>query len=348
MSHTDTDDGRMPLLRLGRSGLHVSPLALGTMMFGDRTDRDEAARIVDDARARGVNFIDTANAYAAGRSEEITGALIAADRDAWIVATKCGMPAGEGPNERGLSRRNLQRATEASLRRLGTDVIDIQYLHKEDHGTPLAETVRAMGDLIRAGYVRYFGVSNHRAWRLARICQLCDEEGIDRPVVAQVYYHALYRAAELELLPACAALGIGVVAYSPLARGVLTGKYTPHGEPPQDSRAAAGNPRMLATEYHPENLAAAASLRRHVETRGLQLPAFAGAWVLANPMVQGIVAGPRTLAQWQAYFESLNTTVTPEDEAAVDAVAPSGTSAIARYVDPAYPPEGRPVPRPGE
>ncbi|PWG64380.1 aldo/keto reductase [Spiribacter halobius] len=341
MNQSDPQAG-VPLTRLGRSGLHVSRIALGTMMFGDRTDREEAARIVDDARERGVNMIDTANAYSHGRSETITGELIAADRDRWILSTKAGMAMGEGPNERGVSRRHLERATAASLGRLGTDVIDVLYLHKEDHGTPLEETVRAVADLIRSGRIRYFGVSNYRAWRVARICDLCDQEGIDRPVVAQVYYHALYRAAELELLPACAALGVGVMGYSPLARGVLTGKYVPGAEPPADSRAAAGNRRMLATEYHPENIAAAARLREHVEGRGGALAPFAVAWALANPLVHGIVAGPRTLAQWQGYFAGLDHAPDADDESAVDALVPPGTSAIAQYVDPSYPPEGRP------
>lgn len=332
----------MPMWRLGRSGLTVSRLVLGTMMFGGRTDEAEAGRIIAHAREAGVNFIDTADVYNDGRSEEIVGRAIRTQRFDWVLATKLANPMGEGPNRRGLSRRWIMQATEDSLRRLGVETIDIQYLHKEDNETPLEETVRAMADLIRAGKVRYFGVSNHRAWRVARIAALCDEIGIDRPVVCQLYYHALYRPAEVELLPACAALGIGTVAYSPLARGVLTGKYAPGAAAPEGSRAASGDKRIGETEFHPANLEAAARLKAHCDRRGHDMGAFAGAWVLANPLMTGVIAGPRTMEQWQAYLAALDLSLDAEDEAAVDAVVRPGTTAIPQYVDPAYPVEGRP------
>ncbi len=217
---------------LGRSGLKVSPICLGTMMFGGATDEPTSARIIASAREAGINFIDTADVYNEGRSEEVTGRAIAADRDAWVLATKVANPMGPGPNDRGLSRVHVMRAAEASLRRLGTEAIDIYYLHKEDHGTPLEETVRAMGDLVRQGKIRHFGVSNHRAWRVAEICRICDALGIDRPVVSQPYYNALNRMPETEHLPACAHFGLGVVPYSPLARGVLTAKYDPDAPRP--------------------------------------------------------------------------------------------------------------------
>jgi aryl-alcohol dehydrogenase-like predicted oxidoreductase len=331
----------MPMRRLGRSGLVVSRIALGTMTFGGRTDEAEAGRIVADARERGVNFIDTADAYNKGASEEIVGRAIAANRFDWVLATKLANPMG-GPLERGLSRRWIMEATERSLKRLGVETIDIQYLHKEDPETPLEETVRAIADLIRAGKIRYFGVSNHRAWRVARICALCDEIGIDRPVICQLYYHALYRVAEVELLPACDALGVGTIAYSPLARGVLTGKYAGDAPPPPDSRAGQGDRRIAQTEFHPANLAAAAKLSEHCRAQGIDLSAFASAWVLANPMLDALVAGPRTFEQWRGYLAALDTGIGPEDEAAVSALAPPGTTAIPQYIDPAYPVEGRP------
>ncbi len=333
----------IPMRRLGRSGLVVSRIALGTMTFGGRTEEKEAQRIVADARERGVNFIDTADAYNNGASEEVVGRAIAANRFDWILATKLANPMGAGPNMRGLSRRWIMEATERSLRRMNVETIDIQYLHKEDHGTPLEETVRAMADLTRAGKIRYFGVSNHRAWRVAQICALCDEIGIDRPVICQLYYHALYRVAEVELLPACRDFGIGTIAYSPLARGVLTGKYAPDAPPPPDSRVGAGDKRITETEFHPANLAAAASLAEHCRARGVELPAFASAWVLANPLMTSLIAGPRTFGQWQGYLEALDMRIGPEDEAAVSALTPPGTTAIPQYMDPAYPVEGRPA-----
>jgi aryl-alcohol dehydrogenase (NADP+) len=173
----------METRKLGRSGLKVSPLCLGTMMFGGATDEAESVRIVDDARAIGCNFIDTADVYNDGASEEIVGRAIARDRNRWVLATKVCNPMSteKSPNHRGLGRRWIVEACEASLRRLGTDHIDLYYMHKEDHTTPLEESVRAMGDLQRAGKIRYFAVSNHRSWRVAEICRIADGLGIDRP-----------------------------------------------------------------------------------------------------------------------------------------------------------------------
>ncbi|MFN3685414.1 aldo/keto reductase [Salinarimonas sp.] len=334
----------VPRARLGRTGLTVSRIALGAMMFGGRTDEAEAARIFDEATAAGVDFVDTADNYNAGRSEEIVGRLLRGRRHDIVLATKLGNPMGSGPHERGLSRRWILEETERSLRRLGVETIDILYLRKEDHGTPLEETVRAIADLVRARKVRYLGVSNHRAWRVARIANLCDEMGIDRPAVCQLYYHAFNRMAEIELIPACTALGIGVYAYSPLARGVLTGKYRAGGEAPADSRAASGDKRILETEYHPAALAAAERLRAHCEERGIAMADFAAAWILANPQVTGLVAGPRTLEQWHAYLQAPSVSLAGSDEAFVDALVPPGTTAIPHHIDPAYAPAGRASP----
>lgn len=333
---------QIPHCRLGRSGLSVSRLVLGTMTFGGRTEYEEAERIMSDASEIGVNFLDTADSYNNGASEQIVGRLLAQKRFDWVLATKLGNPMGPGFLCRGLSRRWIIEETERSLKRLGVETIDILYLHKEDNHTPLEETVRAIADLVRAGKIRYFGVSNHRAWRMVRICALCDEIGIDRPVVCQIYYHALNRTAEIELLPACHHLGIGVVAYSPLARGVLTGKYSQGQDAPAGSRAATGDKRIAETEYHPANLKAAASLKDYCNSAGHELAAFAGAWVLANPLVHGIVAGPRTFEQWRGYATAFSTRISESDEHAVDEIVPAGTCAIPNFVDPAYPPEGRP------
>jgi aryl-alcohol dehydrogenase-like predicted oxidoreductase len=217
--------------QLGRSGLKVSPICLGTMQFGGPTDEATSVRIIDKAREAGINFIDTADAYNYGNSEQVVGRAIAKERDHWILASKLANPMGDDPNRVGLSRRWVLQAADESLRRLGTDTIDIYYLHKEDHTTPLEETVRAMGDLLRAGKIRYFGVSNYRAWRVAEICNICDRLGIDRPVVSQPYYNAMNRMPEVEHMPACSFYGLGVVPYSPLARGVLTGKSSATRKP---------------------------------------------------------------------------------------------------------------------
>lgn len=333
----------MDFRSLGRSGLKVSPLCLGTMMFGDQTDEAASRAIVDHAAAAGINFIDTADMYAQGRSEEIVGRAIAARRHDWVLATKAANAWGEGPNQRGLSRKWLMEACDNSLKRLGTDYVDIYYLHKEDHGTPLGETVRAIADLVRAGKIRYFGVSNHRGWRIAEICRLCGELGIDRPVVSQPYYNAMNRMPEVEHLPACGYYGLGVASYSPLARGVLTAKYAPGQTPPEDSRAGRADRRMMQTEWRTESLEIASRIREHAAERGLTPVQFAVRWVLNNRLLTAAVVGPRTMEQWQAYLSALDADFTAEDEALVDALVPAGHPSTPGYSDPAYPLEGRPA-----
>ena len=328
-------------VNLGRSGLRVSRLCLGTMMFGGATDEPTSGRMIAEAREAGINFIDTADAYNEGRSEEIVGRAIGPERHTWVLATKVANPMGAGPNERGLSRLWMLRAAEASLRRLGTDHIDVYYLHKEDHATPLAETVSAMATLVRHGKVRYFGVSNYRAWRVAEICRLCDEAGIDRPVVSQPYYNLLNRMPEVEHLPACGYFGLGVVPYSPLARGVLSGKYRAGEAPPPDTRAGRSDKRIMETEWRPESLAVAERLRERADERGMTLGQFAVGWLLNNRFVTSVIAGPRTEAQWDEYLGALDHGFEAEDEALVDSLVPSGHPSTPGYSDPAYPIEGR-------
>src|SRR3954447_10266608 len=223
--------------QLGRSGLKISPICLGTMMFGGPADDATSSRIICRPREAGINFNHTADAHSSGGSERVVGRAVANNRDSWIVATKLANPMGDDPNRGGLSRRWVLQAAEESLKRLGTHFIDIYYLHKEDHSTPLQETGRAMGELIRQGKMRYFGVSNYRAWRVAEICNICDRLGIDRPIVSQPYYNAMNRMPEVEHFPACRYYGLGIVPYSPLARGVLTGKYKPDAAPDKETRA---------------------------------------------------------------------------------------------------------------
>ncbi|MCS0497753.1 aldo/keto reductase [Ancylobacter sp. MQZ15Z-1] len=331
----------MPARRLGRSGLTVSRLALGAMNFGARTDEAESLRMIAAAAEAGVNFIDTADTYAGGRSEEIVGKAIAADRDAWVLATKLANRNGPGLNDRGLSRKWILHEAHQSLRRLGTDYVDILYLHMEDPLTPMEETVRALGQLQRDGAIRYFGVSNHSAWRIAALCALCDQEGIDRPVVSQPLYHALDRTAERELLPACRHFGLGVAVYSPTARGILSGKYRPDAPPPPDSRVAVADRRILEAAYHPDSVVAAMRIAGYAAERGVPPTAFALAWVLANDYVTSCIVGPRTFEQWQDYLAVLDVTWTAEDETTVDAIVPRGATAAPGLVDPKFAIEGR-------
>src|SRR3569833_2283858 len=334
---------RLPMhyRQLGRSGLKVSPICLGTMMFGGPTDQATSARIIAKARDAGINFIDTADAYNKGGSEEVVGRALAGARDRWVLATTLASPMGDDPNRAGLSRRWGLQAAEESLKRLGTDTIDIYYLHKEDHSTPLEETVRAMGDLMRAGKIRYFGVSNYRAWRVAEICNICDRLGIDRPVASQPYYNAMNRMPEVEHFPACGYYGLGIVSYSPLARGVLTGKYAPDAAPDKDSRAGRNDPRMMQTEWRPESLKLAQEIKHHAEKMGITAGQFAVAWVLNSAFVSSIVAGPRTEVQWDGYTSALDYRFTAEDEALIDRLVVPGHPSTPGYNGPAYPIEGR-------
>ncbi|WP_175712809.1 aldo/keto reductase [Burkholderia ambifaria] len=330
---------------LGRSALKVSPLCLGTMMFGGETDEATSARIIDKAFDQGVNFIDTADVYHAGRSEEIVGRAIARHRDSWVVATKFGYPAGPdaGPNRQGQSRKWIYESVDASLKRLGTDYIDILYFHRTLTDAPLEEGMRAVADLIRQGKVRYVGLSNFKGWRIAEIVRIADQLGIDRPVASEPLYNLVDRTAEVEQLPAAAHYGIGVVPYSPLARGVLTGKYAPDTQPPADSRAGRGDRRIQQTEWRPESLHIAQQVAAHAAARGTTSVAFALAWVMKNRFVSSTIAGPRTEAHWDSYIDALTLELGPDDERFVDSLVPPGHASTHGYTDPGYPVEGRKV-----
>jgi aryl-alcohol dehydrogenase (NADP+) len=332
---------------LGSSALRVSPICLGTMMFGDRTDAAEAGRIVASARSAGVNFVDTADVYANGESERLTGRAIASDRDRWIVATKVANPMpgpwGEDPNRRGTGRKWVMRAIEESLERLATDYVDIYYIHRDTGNVPMEETVAAMADLIRAGKVRYWGVSNLRGWRIAEAVRACDAMGAPRPIVSQPYYNLMNRQPENDILPACGHYGIGVVPYSPLARGVLVGKYKPGETPPAESRGGRKDARFMQTEFRAESLAIAQTLKVHAEKKGMTAGDFALAWVLANPFVSSVIAGPRTLEQWESYLTAPAHKLDAADEALVDSLVRPGHPSTPGYSDPAYPLTGRPT-----
>jgi len=326
---------------LGASGLKVSKLWLGTMMFGDQTDEAEAASIVDATREAGVNAIDTANAYAGGESERITGRLIKGDRERWVLATKLANPMGSGPNDRGLSRRHIMAALDASLVRLDTDWVDVLYLHREDATTPLEETLTAVAQLIERGKVHHFGLSNFRAWRIARVAEMCRAMGLPPPIVCQPPYNAMSRQIETELLPCCAHYGLGAVVYSPLARGVLSGKYQPGVTPPEGSRAARNDMRIMQTEFRPESLALAARMAEHARARGLTPTQLALGWVWNNALVHGVIGGPKTLVQWRDYIDALNTPFDAADEAFVSSLVVTGHASTAGYNDPQYPITGR-------
>jgi aryl-alcohol dehydrogenase-like predicted oxidoreductase len=331
----------MQYRQLGRSPLKVSALCLGTMMFADQTDLAEARRITAHAREQGVNFIDTADVYSVGASETMVGKLIADNRHDWILATKIGNRMSERPNESHYARAWMLRECDASLQRLATDHIDIYYLHRDYNGMDLEEPLRAVDTLLSAGKIRYWGVSNFRGWRIAELVRIAHELNMPAPVVCQPYYNLLNRQPEVEVLPACAYHGIGVVPYSPIARGVLAGKYAPGSEPAEGTRAGRGDKRILETEFREESLRVALTLKLHCERKQTSLAHFATAWVLAHRAVSAVIAGPRTFAQWQDYLGALTCTIDAEDEALVDSLVKPGHPSTPGYNDPAYPLDAR-------
>ncbi|MBA1188035.1 aldo/keto reductase [Pseudomonas entomophila] len=326
---------------LGQSGLQVSALTLGSMMFGEQTGDDEALRIIDKAWDQGVNFIDTADVYNGGRSETLVGQAVARRRDDWVVASKVGYGAADRPNASGLSRKHVFNAIDASLSRLGTDYLDIYYLHREDHQVPLEETVRAMGDLLRQGKIRYWGVSNFRGWRIAELCHVAERLGVEKPVVSQPLYNIVNRQAEPEQLTAAAFHGLGIVPFSPLARGVLSGKYAPGSTPEAGSRAGRQDKRILEVEWRQESLTVAQRIQAHVEAKGVGIVEFAIAWVLNNRLVSSAIVGPRTEAQWDTYAGALEVTLTAEDEAFIDSLVTPGHASTPGFNDIAHFVSGR-------
>jgi aryl-alcohol dehydrogenase-like predicted oxidoreductase len=280
---------KMEYRRLGSSGLKISAIGLGTNQFGGKVGRDEAARIIHTALDEGINFIDTADVYKQGKSEEAIGAAIEGRRLDVVIATKVRHPIGDGPNQRGASRLHILEGVEASLRRLKTDFIDLYQIHRWDEESPIEETLRTLDDLVRSGKVRYIGASNFSAWQLAHAITFSSERGWEKFVSIQPHYHMLERGIEAELLPACQYLNIGVLPYFPLAGGFLTGKYRA-GEPaPPGSR---GESSSYVQGYQTsENYARLEKLENFTKERGRTLNDLAHAWLLAQPQVNSVISG---------------------------------------------------------
>ena len=322
---------------LGRTGVRVSPICLGTMMFGGPTSEKDSTRIIHAALDRGVNFLDTADIYNAGESERIVGKAVAARREQVVLATKGRQPMGDGPNDRGASRLHLTRALDDSLRRLGVDHVDLYYVHAPDADTPIEETLAALDLMVRAGKVRYLACSNVRAWQLCRALWTADVRNFNRFVCVQPLYNIVNRDIEVELLPLCRELGVGVVSYSPLARGILTGKYRPGAAPPEESRAARGDKRMQQAEWREASLEIAGQIADYCGTRSISPSQFALAWCLANPTVTSVIVGPRTMEQFEDNLACLEHTITADDEQFINGLVPPGEHSGRGFQDTAYP-----------
>ena len=326
---------------LGNSGLRVSRICLGTMDFGDGMNETTAQQVLESAREAKVNFVDTADAYTNGASETMLGKLITKDRDKWVLATKVGQQDGPPERKQGLSRRWMLHAIDASLKRLGTDYVDIYYMHHRDRETPLRESVEAMRDIIASGKASYWGFSNHYAWEIGEIVRLCDETGTPRPVIAQPMYNIVMRMVENDYLPACANYGIGVAPFSSLARGALTGKYRAEGQPPAGSRAARGDQSLLTRDLSPQVYQVIEAIRAHCDKRGMTPVDFAIQWVLNNRTISSVIAGPRTLEHWNAYLGALKRSFTAEDEKLVESLVAKGHPATPGLIWSRHPPMGR-------
>lgn len=312
---------------LGRTGLKVTSICLGTMTFGNQADEEASFRIMETAADAGVNFVDTADVYplggtgeTVGRTEEIVGRWLKGKRDRFVLATKCTGQMGPGANDLGSSRRHIMSAVEASLRRLQTDYIDLYQMHSVDETTPMEEIVRTLDDLVRAGTVRYIGVSNYPAWRMARMVGIAERFGWERLACDQPRYNILFREIESEIVPLCRAEGIGIIAYNPLAGGFLTGRYRPNQEVEPGSRFALNRAgTMYQRRYWQEaQFAAVEELRAYFEPRGRPLAQVALAWVLSRPGITSAILGASRAEQLDETLPAADLTLSDEEIAVCD------------------------------
>ncbi len=280
----------MEYLSLGRSGLQVSRVCMGTMTFGDQADEETSKQMVQRALDEGVNFFDTADMYQTGLSEEILGRALKGHRDEVVVATKVFNPMGPGPNDRGLSRKHILKAMDDSLRRLQMDYVDLYQLHQPDYRTPLEETLAAMDQLVREGKTRYVGISNYAAWQICQALWICDRRDFAPIISVQPMYNLIARGIDQELLPFCREFGLGVMVYNPLAAGLLTGKHK-KGAPPAEGTRFAKKEMYRDRFWHDELFDATEKLQRVAKQFGLSMVELSLQWILAQPDVTCVIVG---------------------------------------------------------
>jgi aryl-alcohol dehydrogenase-like predicted oxidoreductase len=304
---------------LGRTGVQVSQLCFGAMSFGGEADESAAAAMYKAGRDAGINFFDTANQYSNGRSEAILGRLMQGHRDDLVIATKCANPTGPDVNARGLSRRHITRAADESLKRLGTDRVEVFYLHQQDASTPLEESLRALEDLVRAGKILYPALSNHTAWQTQKSLDFQAAQGWARLQVVQPMYNLVKRQAEVEILPMAAANEVGVVPYSPAGGGLLSGKYE------QKDKPATG--RLVEKEQYNVRYGedwmheTAARFAAFCAQRGVHPVSMAVAWVGGHPSITAPIIGARNVDQLPASLDSVRIEMTPELRAEISALS---------------------------
>jgi aryl-alcohol dehydrogenase (NADP+) len=317
----------MEHVRLGNTGLLVSRLCLGTMTFGLQSDEETSVGILDRAAEAGITFLDTADVYPlggdlplVGRTEEIVGRWLTGKRDRFVLATKCFGRTGPAAWEQGNSRKHILDALDASLRRLGTDYIDLYQLHGPDPGTPIEETLAALDDLVRSGKVRYVGVSNFLAYQIALALGRSAAAGLVRFVSVQPRYNLLFRQIERELLPLCAEAGLGVIPYNPIAGGLLSGKHNPSSPPPEGSRFTLGNAASIYQDryWHDREFATVEALRKIGEREQIPLVTLAVSWVLANPVVTAPIIGASRPEQLDASLAAVDVPLSAALKAELD------------------------------
>ena len=332
----------MDYRNLGHSGLKVSPVCLGAMMLGQwgNPDHEDCVRIIHRALDAGINFVDTSNNYSDGESEVIVGKALADRREQAVLATKLWAPMGPGPNQRGLSRKAIQEQVEHSLRRLGTDVIDLYQIHRPDPTTPIEETLSALTDLVRQGKVRYLGLStNHyagsslwekrfAAWEIVETLWISERHGFERFISLQPPYSILRRVMESEHFPMTQKFGIGNIVWSPLEGGWLTAKYRRETGNPKDSKRAESWIGDLDNPKFQRRLDIVEQLLPLAEAKGVSLARFANAWALRHPAVTSVIIGPRTAEQLDDSLAALDIQITDEEAARIDELVPPGSSAL--------------------
>jgi len=315
----------MKYRRLGRSGLLISEIVLGTMNFGNPTAEEESFRIIDAALSAGVNVFDCADVYAEGESEKILGEAISrrGKRQEVLITSKVFMRTGDRPNDAGNSRHHIMTACENSLRRLKTDYIDIYFLHRTDFNVPQEETLSALDLLVRQGKVRYTGCSTHPPWRVVEALWIADRHHYSKFTSEQPPYNLLDRRAETEIIPMCRAYDLGVTCWSPLAQGVLAGRYTDASRIPPGSRGA--SKKVYGDRITRQGIDTAQRLAERAVALGCTLPQFAVAWVLNQPGITGTIIGPRTLDHFNDLIGAVDVSPDAADLEFCDALVPPGT-----------------------
>lgn len=309
----------MQFRQLGRSGLKVSVVGLGCNNFGGRSDEQASVRVIQAALDSGITLFDTSDTYGGGKSEEYLGKALKGRRDDVLIATKFGNSMGDSPYMAGGSRRYVHRAVEASLRRLGTEYIDLYQMHIPDPQTPIEETLSALDDLTRAGKIRYVGSSNFSGWQIADADWVAQSRGYERFISAQNHYNLLNRDAEREVVPACERFDIGILPFFPLASGMLTGKYHRNEEPPEGTRLA-GSPRARERYFSDAGWDKVQKLTDFAEQRDLSLLQIAIGWLAAQPQISSVIAGATKPEQVEANVRAAEWVPSEEDLAEIDRI----------------------------